>query len=152
MFIHGREKHIFSNRMFFGWEYIMFHGHCTDNKKFGLHLRKRRKTLVQTVKVVLGSVSQFWSKTCGSVCENLWSNTFFKTTYSSTVNCPETNFLRRKKKTTEDVASFPRSCSLGVPTRGVQVEAGPLTEDKWLWSLPPANTVSIARSCFKAVL
>lgn len=41
-----------------------------DNKKFGLHLRKRRKTLVQTVKVVLGLVSLLWSKTCGSVCRN----------------------------------------------------------------------------------
>lgn len=48
--------------------------------------------------MVLGSESQFWSKTCGSICENLWSNTFFKTTYSSTINCPETNFRRRRKK------------------------------------------------------
>jgi len=37
-----------------------------DNKKLGLHLRKSRKALVQTVKVVLGSVSLLRSKTCGS--------------------------------------------------------------------------------------
>lgn len=49
----------------------MFHGHCMDNKKLGLHLRKRRKTLVQIVKVVLGSVSLVWSETCGSICRNL---------------------------------------------------------------------------------
>lgn len=67
-FIHGQEQHIFGNRMFCGWEYITFHGHCTDNKKLGLLLWK---TLVQIVRVVLGSVYQFWSKTYGSICENL---------------------------------------------------------------------------------
>lgn len=41
------------------------------NKNLGLHLRKRRNTLVQTVEVVLGSVSLLWSKTCGSICRKL---------------------------------------------------------------------------------
>lgn len=65
----------------------------------------------------LGSVSQFWSKTYGSICENLWSSTFFKTTYCPTVNYPEINIPRKKKKKhEEDTESFHHHCSLCLPT------------------------------------
>lgn len=47
----------------------MFHGHCMDNKNLRFYLKKRRETLVQTVRVVLGLMTLLWSKPCGSIAE-----------------------------------------------------------------------------------
>lgn len=98
----------------------------------------------------LGSVSQFWSKTYGSICENLWSSTFFKTTYCPTVNYPEINIPRKKKKHEDDTESFHHHCSLCLPTLACRQRQN--LAWRCLWSLQPGNIVSAAGTVMKLSL
>lgn len=99
----------------------------------------------------LGSVSQFWSKTYGSICENLWSSTFFKTTYCPTVNYPEINIPRKKKKNTRTILRvFTITVLFACPPW--HADRGRTLRGGCLWSLQPGNIVSAAGTVMKLSL